>query len=511
MDQPSVLAGLELDRASAVPIASQLEAHLRERIEQGDLAAGSRLPTEQELCDRLGVSRTTVRSALGPLVERGMLVRTPGRGTFVAPEAWAADHGVEELSVTVPNERRCWVLQQAAARWNAERPEQAVRLRFRIGGPGDLRSRLTLAVARGETSDISLVDSVWVAEFAERGYLEPFEEADPAVAAAVRADLVPPLVAQSTFRGQLFALPAEADFAVLWYRRDWFAAEGVAPPATWREWLAALAHFGQGAVRRRHAAGPFPLAFAGGAEAGEATTFQLLAVLWSAGAEVIADREVALASPEARQAVAFVADLVQRHGHAGLDVVTAAANGSALAFASGSVAMALGGTYEASLIRAVTGWDEAEFGGRVGFVPVPAGPHGAPATVLGGLSHVIYRQSRNPALAAALLRRSTEPALLVEAARRAAQNPATRSATAALEAETDPFLHATAALFPFARARWPIPEYARVSAQIARMFERAIVGEATPEAAVAEAAVVVAGITGLPERGRRRRPGRLPA
>ena len=36
-----------------------------------------------ELCERLGVSRTPVRQALGKLAARGLLVRQAGRGTFV--------------------------------------------------------------------------------------------------------------------------------------------------------------------------------------------------------------------------------------------------------------------------------------------------------------------------------------------------------------------------------------------------------------------------------------------
>ena len=43
----------------------------------------SRLPPENELADMLGVSRTTVRSALQSLEQHGVLTRTPRRGTLV--------------------------------------------------------------------------------------------------------------------------------------------------------------------------------------------------------------------------------------------------------------------------------------------------------------------------------------------------------------------------------------------------------------------------------------------
>lgn len=49
-----------------------------------DLPPGSMLPTERELAVRHGTSRTTIRQAIAELVVDGKLMRTQGRGTFVA-------------------------------------------------------------------------------------------------------------------------------------------------------------------------------------------------------------------------------------------------------------------------------------------------------------------------------------------------------------------------------------------------------------------------------------------
>lgn len=48
------------------------------------LHPGDGVPTERELAERFGTSRTTVRQAIAELVVDGRLERTQGRGTFVA-------------------------------------------------------------------------------------------------------------------------------------------------------------------------------------------------------------------------------------------------------------------------------------------------------------------------------------------------------------------------------------------------------------------------------------------
>jgi len=56
---------------------------IREVIEQGHLQAGDRLPTEAELSQQLGVSRTVVREAVSQLESLGLLSVQRGRGMFV--------------------------------------------------------------------------------------------------------------------------------------------------------------------------------------------------------------------------------------------------------------------------------------------------------------------------------------------------------------------------------------------------------------------------------------------
>ena len=62
-----------------------LEREIAAAIQTGELAAGSQLPTEDELIRRFAVSRTTVRKAIQNLSLRGFVEIRRGVGTFVAP------------------------------------------------------------------------------------------------------------------------------------------------------------------------------------------------------------------------------------------------------------------------------------------------------------------------------------------------------------------------------------------------------------------------------------------
>jgi GntR family transcriptional repressor for pyruvate dehydrogenase complex len=63
----------------------QVEQQLREAILEGHFAQGDKLPPETELAAQFGVSRPTVREALGALVSAGLIRKIPGvsGGSFV--------------------------------------------------------------------------------------------------------------------------------------------------------------------------------------------------------------------------------------------------------------------------------------------------------------------------------------------------------------------------------------------------------------------------------------------
>jgi GntR family transcriptional regulator len=106
-------AGIRLDRQNSEPLKGaplyvQVERRIEDLLLQGRYKAGDRIPPEAELVEALGVSRVTVRAGLARLVERGLLERRRGSGTFLVrpPGGARLRSGLERLETyTVHAER----------------------------------------------------------------------------------------------------------------------------------------------------------------------------------------------------------------------------------------------------------------------------------------------------------------------------------------------------------------------------------------------------------------------
>jgi GntR family transcriptional repressor for pyruvate dehydrogenase complex len=100
-------AGLDLGASVFAPVRSQTAfeetlERLGTAIKLGLLPPGTRLPAERELCEQLGIARSTLRQALTALVQSGYLhaLRGRGGGTFVADRPPAAERPTPELLAT---------------------------------------------------------------------------------------------------------------------------------------------------------------------------------------------------------------------------------------------------------------------------------------------------------------------------------------------------------------------------------------------------------------------------
>ena len=86
---PEFSLKLDKEMSPRVPVrgkslSEQTEEILIERIKNGVYPPRSQIPPENKLAAEFDVSRSTIRTAISTLVERGLLVRRHGLGTFVS-------------------------------------------------------------------------------------------------------------------------------------------------------------------------------------------------------------------------------------------------------------------------------------------------------------------------------------------------------------------------------------------------------------------------------------------
>lgn len=85
-------------------LTSQLIRSLSARIEQGGLKPGDKLPSEQELIEEFGVSRTVVREAISSLRAAGLVATQQGVGAFVQSNALTPSFRIDEANLDLLKE-----------------------------------------------------------------------------------------------------------------------------------------------------------------------------------------------------------------------------------------------------------------------------------------------------------------------------------------------------------------------------------------------------------------------
>lgn len=74
----------ELDPNLHIPLYRQVESILEDKIVSGEWEKGYRIPSEQELAQQFQVSNITVKRAVMELVQKGLIYRQRGKGSFVS-------------------------------------------------------------------------------------------------------------------------------------------------------------------------------------------------------------------------------------------------------------------------------------------------------------------------------------------------------------------------------------------------------------------------------------------
>lgn len=225
-----------LSRSSPEPLHRQLAALLEAAIRSGALKPGERLPSEGELAERYGVSRITLRQAVGALVRQQILVRKQGKGTFVTAPSVRHDlkrlHGLFGSLFSQAEDASAKIL-----RYELRRPAADIAELLRLPADADAVSFQRLYLI--ETQPVAVTDGWLVPEVAtvSRAKAELISTEDMMAAAGIRivsTQVALRAVAAGARVGRLLKVSARTP--VLELSRTAFGTDG-AVKQTGRFWL----------------------------------------------------------------------------------------------------------------------------------------------------------------------------------------------------------------------------------------------------------------------------------
>jgi len=167
---------MKISRPATGRLYESVVNHLEQAIESGVYPAGSRLPSERELAEQLGVSRPVVREAIIVLQSHGMVQIRHGSGVFVlATRKSVPDIGMDSEAgpFEVIEARRLLEGEIAALAAELITDSQIAELEaliVRIGDPrleeaererADRAFHLTLARCTGNDVLVNIVETLW--------------------------------------------------------------------------------------------------------------------------------------------------------------------------------------------------------------------------------------------------------------------------------------------------------------------------------------------------------------
>ena len=298
------------------------------------------MPTEHELCELHGISRTPVNRALSELAAEGVILRHRRRGSFVNPLWLGRRRDDTELRVVVP----------AYGPWEQLIRDAADGANLNVVRvPRDALHRvLTHSVAEGQAPDLAVFDHVWAPEFGAAGFLHPLDDLDSRwVRREHDVDFLASLADADRYGGQTFGVSAFAEMAGLWFNRRKLRALDLDAPTTWSE-LSSIAR----ALQATQSAAP--LALPGGTAGGETTSYCLIGFLASNGANVLESDGIGVGSAATAQTLRFLRRLVT-DGCLPSAAVGYEWDRPVHLLADGQAALSIGGTYEAETLAVRTG------------------------------------------------------------------------------------------------------------------------------------------------------------
>jgi multiple sugar transport system substrate-binding protein len=328
----------------------------------------------------------------------------------------------------------------------------------------EVHQQLVQQLARKNgTPDVFTQDIIWVAEFAEAGWALPlgsYFDAD------YMKDYFPGIVQGCTWKGQLTAMPWFVDSGKLYYRKDILEKIGAKVPETWDD-LIETAKKGVGGDTR--------FGYIWQAKQAEILVCDLVSYVGSNGGSILGPdgKTVKIADPEAKAAVQFMYDTINKHKVTPSDILSWDEEPSRRPFTAGQAVFLRNWSYVWTIAQDPA---QSQVVGKVDVSPLPHFPGKPSAACLGGYQYGVNASSKNKGAAIDFLRWLSTPATQLHFA--TAQGFAPTRAAVFEEpelAKTQPFIQKLKPVFLGALPRPVTPKYPQVSLVLQSEVSRALV------------------------------------
>jgi multiple sugar transport system substrate-binding protein len=326
---------------------------------------------------------------------------------------------------------------------------------------------------RSSDFDVLSMDVIWVPEFARAGWLRdlshllPAEERDRYFGGPIRA---------VSFEGRVYAVPWYIDAGLLYYRKDLLEKYNFSPPETWQELVRTASHI--------YGKEPGVYGFIWQGKQYEGLVCNVLEYFWGNGGDVIADGRAVIDSPENREAIRFVRQLIYEYRVTPELVTTAIEETTRQIFGSGRALFMRNWPYAWNIFEA----QGSPVRGKVGVAVLPAFSGHEPASTLGGWQLGVNKYSRHAAEAERFVKFLTSYDAQKKLALTIGYKPTLRSLYADPELRAaQPFIAGLYDVFERARPRPVTPYYMMISQVLQPELSAVISGIKEPEEALAEA------------------------
>jgi multiple sugar transport system substrate-binding protein len=320
--------------------------------------------------------------------------------------------------------------------------------------------KLLTAHVGGSTPDVAQLGNTWVPEFAALDALEPLDARVRGSATVPPASYFPGIWDTNVVEGALYGVPWYVDTRVLFYRSDLLKAAGFdSIPSTWAGWTEAMK-----AIKARMSPRQFPVLLPT-----NEWTYPVVFGLQN-GAPLLRDggRYGDYRDPRYRGAFEFYVGLF-RQGLAPA-VANTQINNLYQEFERGNIAMYITGP-----------WNIGEFSrrmppamdGRWATAPLP-GPRGPGLSLAGGASLVVFRRSRQPALAWALVEFLSRPERQVQFYHLTGDLPARRESWADTSLADNRYARAFRVQLERVAATPKVPEWEQIATRMADYSEKVV-------------------------------------